>query len=148
MPAVRYVRMPYFKATGVGRKLPALAIFGPTHISGTTEHRATSQFWQHYGALQPHVRGAADKQFSLLKGNPLHRSLQFKKIGDRHRHGEEIHSVRVTLSNRALRSKDPTVSYGSGSATTKHMKTSSLRARATILFEDGDAWGVDLEDYR
>jgi len=33
------------------------------------EHRATSQFWRHYGALQPHVRGAADKQFSLLKGN-------------------------------------------------------------------------------
>jgi hypothetical protein len=35
------------------------------------EHRATSQFWQHYHALQPHIRSSADKQFSLLKGNPL-----------------------------------------------------------------------------
>jgi uncharacterized membrane protein YukC len=46
------------------------------------EHRATSQFWQHYHALQPHIRSSADKQFSLLKGNPQHRSSQFKKIGD------------------------------------------------------------------
>jgi hypothetical protein len=43
------------------------------------EHRATSQFWHHYRALQPPIRGIADKQFSLLKGNPQHRSLQFKK---------------------------------------------------------------------
>jgi hypothetical protein len=64
------------------------------------EHRAISKFWQHYHALQPHIRTSADKQFSLLKGNPQHRSLQFKKIGDRH--GEEIYSARVTLSHRAL----------------------------------------------
>jgi hypothetical protein len=36
----------------------------------------------------------------LLKGNPQHRSLQFKKIGDGH--GEEICSARVTVSHRAL----------------------------------------------
>jgi hypothetical protein len=35
------------------------------------EHRAASQFWQHYRALQPHIRGSADKQFWLLKRNPL-----------------------------------------------------------------------------
>jgi hypothetical protein len=69
------------------------------------EHRATSQFWQHYHALQSHIRSSADKQFSLLKGNPQHRSLQFKKIGDRH--GEEIYSARVTLSHRALAFKRP-----------------------------------------
>jgi hypothetical protein len=62
------------------------------------EHRATSQFWQHYHALQPPIRGSADKQFSLLEGNPQHPSLQFNKIGDRH--GEEIYSARVTLSHR------------------------------------------------
>jgi hypothetical protein len=36
----------------------------------------------------------------LLKGNPQHSSLQFKKIGDRR--GEEIYSARVTLSYRAV----------------------------------------------
>jgi hypothetical protein len=64
------------------------------------EHRATSEFWQHYHALPPHIRTSADKQFSLLDGNPQHPSLQFKKIGERH--GEEIYSARVTLSYRAL----------------------------------------------
>lgn len=64
------------------------------------EHRATSAFWQHYDALQPHIRSIADKQFSLLKTNPHHRSLQLKKIGERQ--GEEIYSARVTLSHRAL----------------------------------------------
>lgn len=69
------------------------------------EHRATSQFWRHYEALPPNVRGSADKQFLLLKGNPQHPSLQFKKIGDRQ--GEEIYSARVTLSYRALAFKRP-----------------------------------------
>src|SRR5579864_484364 len=89
------------------------------------EHRATSQFWQHYHALQPHIRSSADKQFSLLKGNPQHRSLQFKKIGDRH--GEEIYSAGVPLSHRALAFKRPYGFCGSGLATTKPMKTSWLR---------------------
>jgi hypothetical protein len=71
------------------------------------EHRATSEFWQHYHALPPHIRTSADKQFSLLKGNPQHPSLQFKKIGERHE--EEIYSARVTLSYRALAVKR---SYG------------------------------------
>ena len=69
------------------------------------EHRATSQFWQHYQALQRNIRSSADKQFSLLKENPQRRSLQFKKIGDRH--GEEVYSARVTLSHRALAFKRP-----------------------------------------
>lgn len=69
------------------------------------ERRATSQFWQHYDALQPNIRNSADKQFPLLKGNPQHRSLQFKRIADRH--GEEIYSARVTLSYRALAFKRP-----------------------------------------
>ncbi len=42
----------------------------------------------------------ADKQFALLKANPQHPSLQFKKIGERG--GGEIWSVRVTLKYRAL----------------------------------------------
>jgi hypothetical protein len=90
------------------------------------EHRATSQFWQLCHALQPHIR-SSDKQFSLLKGNPQHRSLQFKQIGGRH--GEEIYSARVTLSHRALAFKRPYGFCGSGLAATKPMKTSSLKAR-------------------
>jgi hypothetical protein len=64
------------------------------------EHCATSDFWDHYRALPLHIRTSAGKQFSLLKGNPQHASLQFKKIGERH--GEEVYSARVTLSYRAL----------------------------------------------
>lgn len=55
----------------------------------------------------PYIRISANRQFSLLKGNPRHPSLQFKKIGERH--GEEIYSTRVTLSYRALAVKR---SYG------------------------------------
>jgi hypothetical protein len=44
-------------------------------------------------------------QFSYLKTDAQHPSLQFKKIGDRH--GEEIWSARVTLNYRALAVKRP-----------------------------------------
>ena len=64
------------------------------------EHRAASGFWQEYLALPQEVRGRADKQFLLLKQNPQHPSLQFKKVGERH--GQEIWSARITLGYRAL----------------------------------------------
>ena len=63
-------------------------------------HRAGAEFWQEYRKLSQGIRARADKQFSLLKINPSHPSLQFKKLGDRH--GQEIWSARVTLSYRAL----------------------------------------------
>ena len=50
------------------------------------------------------IRARADKQFVLLKSNPNHGSLQFKKIGIRV--GKEIWSVRVTLKFRALAFKE------------------------------------------
>jgi hypothetical protein len=53
--------------------------------------------------LRIYVRGPINK-FALLKSNPTHGSLQFKKIGIRE--GEEIWSVRVTLKYRALAFKD------------------------------------------
>lgn len=46
------------------------------------------------------IRTRADKQFALLKDNPQHPSLQFKKLGERR--GQEIWSARVTLTYRAL----------------------------------------------
>jgi len=63
-------------------------------------HRANSDFWHDYQSLPETIRTRADKQFNLLKINPQHPSLQFKKIG--YRNGQEIWSVRVTLKYRAL----------------------------------------------
>jgi hypothetical protein len=63
-------------------------------------HRATTDFWRQYDALTRDVRARADKQFSLLKANAQHPSLQFKKVGERQ--GQEIWSARVTLNHRAL----------------------------------------------
>jgi hypothetical protein len=64
------------------------------------QHRAASDFWQYYHGLPEEIRDRADKQFSLLKGNLQHPSLQFKRVGERR--GQEIWSVRVTLNHRAL----------------------------------------------
>jgi hypothetical protein len=64
------------------------------------QHHATSDFWEEYLALPAEIRVRADKQSSLLKTNPQHPSLQFKKAGERS--GQEIWSSRVTLSYRAL----------------------------------------------
>lgn len=43
-------------------------------------HHASADFWNDYRELPPDVRVRADKQFALLKSNPLHPSLQFKKL--------------------------------------------------------------------
>jgi hypothetical protein len=63
-------------------------------------HLATTDFWNLYHSLPSEVRLRADKQFALLKQNPQHPSLQFKKIGERR--GHELWSARVTLNHRAL----------------------------------------------
>lgn len=68
-------------------------------------HRATADFWHGYGALLPQIRERADQKFSLLKVNPQHPSLQFKKVGERS--GHEVWSVRVTLNYRALAIRRP-----------------------------------------
>lgn len=59
------------------------------------QHRAATDFWQQYRALPHEVRARADKQFSLLKANLHHPSLQFKRVGKRH--GWEIWSARVHI---------------------------------------------------
>ncbi|OLD19199.1 MAG: hypothetical protein AUI91_09085 [Acidobacteria bacterium 13_1_40CM_3_56_11] len=64
------------------------------------EHRATEGFWRAYQSLPPEIRSRADKQFALLKSNPLYLSLQFKKVGESR--GQEVWSARVTLNYRAL----------------------------------------------
>lgn len=64
------------------------------------EHRATEGFWRAYQSLPLEIRNHADKQFALLKSNPQHPSLQFKKVGESR--GHEVWSARVTLSYRTL----------------------------------------------
>lgn len=59
------------------------------------KHYALPRFWQHYRQLPPAVRILADKNFHLLKADPKHPSLHFKKIG-------KLWSVRVGGHYRAL----------------------------------------------
>jgi hypothetical protein len=58
-------------------------------------HFASPAFWQAYEKLPASVRVLADKNYALLKENPQHPSLHFKKIG-------RYWSVRVGLRYRAL----------------------------------------------
>ena len=58
-------------------------------------HRATASFWRSYERLPEHVRQVADRNFALLKENPRHPSLHFKKVGD-------LWSARVGAGHRAL----------------------------------------------
>lgn len=51
--------------------------------------------WRFYEALPVGVRQLADKSFELLKANPRHPSLRFKKIG-------HLWAVRVGAHYRAL----------------------------------------------
>jgi hypothetical protein len=64
-------------------------------------HRATPQFWRLYDQLPEEARRLADRSFSLLKKNPRHPSLHFKKLG---RHW----SVRIGRAHRALAVPDGT----------------------------------------
>jgi hypothetical protein len=59
------------------------------------KHFASPQFWRLYRQLSPEVRALADKNFQLLKADPKHPSLHFKKIG-------RLWSVRVGAHYRAL----------------------------------------------
>ena len=63
-------------------------------------HFATSEFWGHYRQLPEDVRALADKNFELLKKDPQHPSLRFKKVG-------QFWSARVGLRHRALAKQRP-----------------------------------------
>jgi len=58
-------------------------------------HRASPAFWECYSALPVPVRDLADRAFALLKCNPRHPSLHFKKVG-------RFWSARVGLHHRAI----------------------------------------------
>jgi hypothetical protein len=58
-------------------------------------HVASPAFWEAYARLPDSVRALADKNYALLKENPQHPSLHFKKTG-------RFWTVRVGLRYRAL----------------------------------------------
>ena len=45
------------------------------------KHVADRAFWDDYDKLPAEIRRLADKNFALLKKNPRHASLRFKKVG-------------------------------------------------------------------
>lgn len=59
------------------------------------KHLASRRFWAAYERLPEHVRDLADRNYALLKSDPHHPSLHFKKVG-------RFWSVRVGLRHRAL----------------------------------------------
>ena len=59
------------------------------------KHRASPRFWRAYRGLPREVRQLADRNYQLLKANPAHPSLHFKKVG-------QFWSARVGLHYRAL----------------------------------------------
>ena len=62
-------------------------------------HRATKRFWRCFDALPEPVKKTSKKNFDLLKANPSHPSLHFKKIG-------KFWSARAGEAHRALARKD------------------------------------------
>ena len=58
-------------------------------------HFASREFWESYRKLPDPVRKLAAKNFELLKSDPRHPSLRFKKMG-------RFYSARVGLSHRVL----------------------------------------------
>jgi len=58
-------------------------------------HRASPDFWIAYRALPTAVQELADRAFQLLKQDPKHPSLHFKKVG-------RYWSARVGIHYRAV----------------------------------------------
>jgi len=59
------------------------------------KHFASPRFWECYEELPFSVRKLADQRFNLLKRDPRHPSLYYKKIG-------KYRSVRIGIHYRAL----------------------------------------------
>ena len=66
-------------------------------------HLTLPHFWRQYRRLPRAVQELADKNFDLLKADPYHPSLHFKKIGG----AKHLWSVRVGTHYRALGVEKP-----------------------------------------
>lgn len=67
------------------------------------KHMALPRFWQYYQQLPKEMQELADKNYALLKINPQHASLHFKKVGKR----TQLWSVHIVEHYRALGSDKP-----------------------------------------
>jgi hypothetical protein len=63
-------------------------------------HRASKRFWRNFNELSPELQQLARANYELLKSNPQHPSLHFKRVG-------KYWSVRIGLSYRAVGSDSP-----------------------------------------
>ena len=59
------------------------------------KHQAAPDFWTCYRSLPANIQTLADRAYALLKSDPHHPSLHFKKV-------ESFWSVRVGIHHRAL----------------------------------------------
>lgn len=58
-------------------------------------HHTTADFWECYGSLPESIRRVADRNYELLRADPRHPSLHFKRVGP-------LWSARVGSGHRAL----------------------------------------------
>jgi len=63
------------------------------------KHRTSPRFWACFGRLPQSARSVARRNFDLLKENPSHPSLHFKKVG-------KLWSARAGSHYRALAVED------------------------------------------
>jgi hypothetical protein len=62
-------------------------------------HRAAARFWACFNQLPAEIQQVARRNFDLLKANPRHPSLHFKKVG-------KLWSARAGPHHRALAVED------------------------------------------
>jgi hypothetical protein len=63
-------------------------------------HYTTADFWACYRQLPEAVKRVADRHYALLRANPRHPSLHFKRIG-------RLRLVRAAAGYRALAAEAP-----------------------------------------
>ena len=63
-------------------------------------HHAAKRFWRAFAELPEEIQKLARENFELLKSNPQHPSLHFKRVG-------KYWSVRIGNSFRALGENSP-----------------------------------------
>ena len=63
------------------------------------KHRTSPKFWRFRQELPENIQRLADENFELLKRNPRHPSLHFKKVG-------RYRSARIGIHYRAVAVED------------------------------------------
>lgn len=58
-------------------------------------HKANPRFWSYYEKLPEHIQKLADSNYQLLKEDPYHPSLHFKKV-------DNYWSIRIGIHYRAI----------------------------------------------